>query len=70
MSYEIDDDRKWRVSRSGFSIRTGWSDAKKTIASYPGKAQPLNAAQFQEWIDNAEKICELYNATLNPTPPA
>lgn len=26
MSYFIDDPRKWRLSKSGFSIKTGWAD--------------------------------------------
>ena len=28
----IDDPRKWRLSKSGFSIKTGWADEKKCIA--------------------------------------
>lgn len=66
MSYEIHDDREWRVSKSGFSIRTGWADAKKMIAKFPG-ADPgphFDAKQFQEWLDNAQRICDLHNATL------
>lgn len=64
MRQEIDDPRKWRISMSGFSIKTGWGDEKKVVAKYPGVAHPLDAKQFQEWMDNAERICELHNATL------
>lgn len=64
MSFIIDDPRKWRLSKSGFSIKTGWADEKKIIAKYPGTVAPLNSAQFQEWVDNAESICELYNKEL------
>jgi hypothetical protein len=60
----IDDPRKWRVSMSGYTIRTGWADEKKFIARYPGATDPLDHQQFGEWMENAEKICELYNATL------
>lgn len=31
----IDDQRKWRISKSGYSIRTGWADEKKFIAKCP-----------------------------------
>jgi hypothetical protein len=66
MRQEIDDPSKWRVSMSGFSIKTGWGDEKKIIAVYPGKAQPLDAEKYEEWLDNAEHICQLHNATLTP----
>ena len=66
MSYFIDDPRKWRLSKSGFSIKTGWADEKKMIAAYPGPVHPIDGKRFQEWMDNAEKICDLYNATLTP----
>jgi hypothetical protein len=65
VSYIIDDERKWRVSKSGFSIKTGWSNEKKIIAKYPGAMSPLDPVEFGEWLDNAEKICELYNADLD-----
>ena len=31
-----------------------------------GALAPLDAKQFQEWMDNVEHICELHNATLTP----
>lgn len=67
MTYFIDDPRKWRLSKSSFSIKTGWGDGKKTIAKYPGTLTPMNTKQYQqyqEWLDNVEHICELHNATL------
>lgn len=64
MSCFNDDPRKWRLSKSGFSIKTGWGEDKKIIAKYPGSIQPINSVDFQTWLDNAEKICDLYNATL------
>jgi len=62
---EILDRNQWRLSRSGFSIRTGWGDEKIMIASYSGSATKLDAAEYQSWLDNAEHICDLHNGTLN-----
>ncbi len=62
----ISDEREWRVSRSGYSIKTGWSDSKKIIASYPHTVTPMNGTLFKEWLDNAEQICALHNAALVP----
>lgn len=64
MTQFIDDPRKWRLSKSGLSIKTGWADEKKIIAKYPGQLSPIDNKQFQEWMNNAENICDLYNATL------
>lgn len=66
MTHFIDDPRKWRISKSGFSIKTGWADETKIIAKYPGVTSPLDCKQFQEWMDNAEDICEMHNAALTP----
>lgn len=66
MTYFIDDPRKWRLSKSGCSIKTGWADEQKIIAKYPGTLSPMDTKQFQEWVDNVEHICELHNATLPP----
>ena len=63
----IDDPRKWRLSQTGFSIKTGWADEKKIIAAYPGLVSPLNPNSFQEWMDNAQRICDLHNAALDAT---
>lgn len=69
MTYEIDDPRKWRISKSGFSIKTGWADEKKFIARYPYPASPLDNEKFKEWLENAEIICALHNATPISTNP-
>lgn len=66
MKQEIEDPQEWRISMSGFSIKTGWGDEKKIIASYPGKTQPIDYDKFQEWLENAEHICRLHNSTLTP----
>jgi hypothetical protein len=66
MRQEIDDPRKYRISMSGFSIKTGWGDEKRIVAAYPGKTNSLDQAAYQQWIEDAERICELYNASLTP----
>ena len=55
----------WRVSKSGFSIVTGWSTDRKIICSYPGKIQPLDGDAFSTWLSNAELICELFNKNID-----
>lgn len=61
----IDDPRKWRLSMDGFTIKTGWADEKKYIARFPQlPGQPLDNKAFEEWVVNACKICDLYNAQL------
>lgn len=67
MSYYIDDERKWRISKSGFSIKTGWSDDKRIIALYPGGTGPMDRNKFNQWLEDAERICELHNASLPPS---
>lgn len=71
MTYHIDDERKWRVSKSGFEIRTGWSDDKRVIAKYAGipSGPDFNVKQFTEWLENAEMICDLYNAQFTEQKP-
>lgn len=64
MRQEIDDPRKYRISMSGYSIKTGWSDEKRIVAKYPGTVTPLDVKAFQQWLDDAKRICELYNAAL------
>lgn len=55
---------KWRVSKSGFSIKSGRDEDCYLIAKYPGAIQPLDSEEFQNWLMNAELICELFNNTL------
>ncbi len=59
----IDDERKWRISKSGYSIRTGWANDKQIIAKYAGEIG--NPEDFKRWFANAELICSLYNAQLS-----
>lgn len=62
---EITDRNEWRVSKSGFSIRTGWSDEKRIIAMSPCNPKDFDSAEYQQWLDNAQHICDLHNASLN-----
>jgi hypothetical protein len=53
--------QEWRISKDGLSIKTGWGDNQRIIAKYPGIVNPLSEKKYQEWLDNAEYICELKN---------
>ena len=54
---------KWRISKSGYSIKTGWGDEKKIIAQCPAK--PGDMEGYKSWLANAETIVDLYNAEIN-----
>jgi hypothetical protein len=53
-----------RLSMSGYSIRAGWGDEKKILATAPRAAltADANGANLNEWINNAEFWCALVNA--------
>lgn len=53
-----------RLSKSGYSIRTGWGDEKVMLAAAPRAVIDVNAntADVNQWIDNAEFWCALANA--------
>lgn len=61
----IADPRAWRISKSGFSIRTGWAGDKRIIAQYEGPRSPMDNEAFRKWFESAEKVCELHNAVLH-----
>jgi hypothetical protein len=60
---EINDPEKWRISKSGYTIRKGWDIDKEFIAAYPYKALELdgNPEKFQQWIEDAELIVKAVN---------
>jgi hypothetical protein len=64
MRQEIDDPRRWRVSMSGFSIKTGWGDQQRTVAMFPGMIRPIDETMYQQWLNDAEAICERHNSAL------
>lgn len=59
---------RWRVSKSGFTIRCGWDGDKRWIAKYPYAASgdELSNTDFQKWLELAEHICEIHNKGLTP----
>lgn len=65
MGYEIASDEHYRISKSGFSIKTGWADNSRIVAKYPGAVSPLDGRQFEKWLDDAEHICRLHNDGLS-----
>lgn len=65
MSRVIEDERHWRISKSGFSIKTGWAEDKRIIAKYAGL--PSDREAFAQWLENAEEICNLHNAAIDRT---
>lgn len=63
---EIGDSRRWRVSRSGYSIKTGSGDETRIVAGYHNPHElPLDSARYQQWLDDAEAICDAHNGTLD-----
>lgn len=66
----IKSENHWRVSHSGYSIKCGWSDNARIICQYPGSSAPgkLDGTRFEQWLKDAEHICELHNAALTPPP--
>jgi hypothetical protein len=61
----IENPKHWRISISGNSIKTGWADEKRIIASYPSPGLVFDAEHFAEWLDNAAHICDLHNAWVD-----
>ena len=68
MTYAIDDPRKFRLSRSGYSIKTGWGDETRIVAHYHNPYEsPMDRERFQRWLDDAQAMCDAYNARLPVT---
>lgn len=68
---EIQSDKHLRISRSGLSLNIGWSDEKRVVASCPvslGKIVEQDGKAYKQWLEDAEKICRLWNAELEPLP--
>ena len=54
----------WTLSNSGYSIVTERdnTDQRRIVACYPGQGNnPLNGPQYEQWLDDVERICDLYN---------
>lgn len=62
---EINDPREWRISMSGYSIKTGWGDDERFVCAYHTAPNvKLDPARFQQWLDDAQEICDAHNAAL------
>lgn len=59
----IESDKHWRISKSGYSIKTGWATESRIVCQYHGP--PNDMDRFQRWLEDAEYICELHNAAVD-----
>ena len=59
----IDNPNHYRISKSGYSIKTGWATESRIVAKYPGN--PTDMLAFNQWMEDAERICDLHNATID-----
>lgn len=52
-----------RLSKSGYSLRVGWGDEKRIVATCPGTSQTQHADPeiFQQWMLDAERLCNGWN---------
>lgn len=66
MTYFIESDKHWRISKSGYSIKAGWADNSRIICSYPFAHLPgkLDLDKFRVWLSDAERICDLHNKSI------
>lgn len=67
MSYHIQSDKHWRVSKSGYSIKTGFAGNSRIVASYHAPHTPLNGPRFEQWLEDAQHACDLHNASIDGT---
>ena len=53
-----------RLSKSGFSIKSGWGEGKRIIAKCPHSYEEIqkNPKLFEQWINDAEKLVSAYNS--------
>ena len=60
-------DAEWRISKDGYSIKSGYGDDEIKIAKYSGLTIEtfFKADEFQVWHDGAERLCELHNGAIN-----
>ena len=67
MSYHIQSDKHWRVSKSGYSIKTGFAGNSRIVASYHAPHTPLDGPRFEQWLEDAQHACDLHNASIDGT---
>lgn len=51
-----------RLSKSGYSLKVGWGDEKRIVASSPRLLHEMPPAAQQQWLDDAERLCNGWNA--------
>lgn len=61
------DKRKIRLSKSGYSIKSGWSEEKRIIAICPHSYEDIckQPELFKQWMEDAEKLIDAYNNSLS-----
>lgn len=64
MSYHIPSDKHWRVSKSGYSIKTGWTDDSRIVAAFHAPV-PFDSVRFERWLEDAQHACDLHNASID-----
>ena len=64
MTDVIESELHWRVSKSGYSIKCGWSDSARIVCAYHNTTGKLDPKRFEQWLKDAEQICELHNRSL------
>lgn len=64
MSYHIQGDSHWRISKSGYSIKTGFANNSRIVASFHAPV-PLDSARFEKWLEDAQHACDLHNASVD-----
>lgn len=52
-----------RLSKSGHSLRIGWGDEKRIVATCPGAstAQIPDPQVFQQWLEDADRLVAGWN---------
>lgn len=62
----IESENHWRVSHSGHSIKCGYLGEVRIVCEFPGSRLPgkLDGKRFEQWLEDAQRICDLHNATL------
>lgn len=57
-----DSDEFLRLSKSGYTLRVGWGDKMRIVAASPKPLHELPSDQQKQWIEDAFKLCDAWNA--------
>ena len=47
-----------RISKSGYSVKCG----DRIVAQFHLARKPFTSAEFKQWMDDADKLCDGWNA--------